>query len=302
MPVREQDPPPSYAKFRHHPNPPAASTFIPHSPDMNDAQLLRYSRHILLDEIGIDGQERLLASHALIIGAGGLGSPAAMFLAAAGVGRISIADHDRVELSNLQRQLAHDTSALGVNKAESAARRMRAMNPEVTVLPLAVRLTGEALMQAVAAADVVLDCSDNFATRYAINAACVALRRPLVSGSAVRFDGQVSVFDLRLPDAPCYACLFPAAGEAGELGCAEFGIFAPLVGVVGSLQAVEALKLLMGIGTSLNGRLLLISALEGSWREIRVRRDAHCTACASASAAAAATQASSATGARTELA
>lgn len=251
---------------------------------MNDEQLLRYSRHILLNEIGVEGQEQLLASHALVIGAGGLGSPAALYLAAAGVGRISIADHDRVELSNLQRQIAHDTHALRENKAESAARRMRALNPEVTILPMALRLEGEALRQAVAAADVVLDCSDNFATRYAVNAACVTLRRPLVSGAAVRFDGQVSVFDLRQPEAPCYACLFPAEGETGEMRCAEFGVFAPLVGVVGSLQALEALKLLMGIGLSLSGRLLLYSALEGGWREIQVKRDRHCAVCAEAAA------------------
>ena len=246
---------------------------------MDDQQLLRYSRHLLLNEIGITGQERLLCSHALIIGAGGLGSPAALYLAAAGVGRISIADHDRVDLTNLQRQIAHDTNGVGVNKARSAAARMQSMNPEVTVTPLEVRLEGDRLVEAVASADVVLDCSDNFATRYAVNAACVAHGRPLVSGSAVRFDGQVSVFDLRTANAPCYACLFPAEGETGEMRCAEFGVFAPLVGVVGSLQAAEALKLLMGIGQSLSGRLLLFSALDGGWREIRLKRDPHCTVC-----------------------
>lgn len=246
---------------------------------MDDQQLLRYSRHILLDEIGVEGQERLLGSHALVIGAGGLGSPTALYLAAAGVGRITLADHDCVDLTNLQRQIAHDMQAVGVNKALSAASRMQAMNPEVAVAPLAVRLEGDALVEAVAEADVVLDCSDNFATRYAVNAACVAQGRPLVSGSAVRFDGQVSVFDLRSAQAPCYACLFPAEGETGEMRCAEFGVFAPLVGVVGSLQAAEALKLLMGIGQSLSGRLLLFSALDGGWREIRLKRDPHCTVC-----------------------
>lgn len=246
---------------------------------VDDAQLLRYSRHILLNEIGVEGQARLLASHVLVIGAGGLGSPAALYLAAAGVGRITIADQDSVDLTNLQRQIAHDTNAVGVNKARSAASRMHAMNPEVAVSPLACRLEGDALVEAVAAADVVLDCSDNFATRYAVNAACVAQGRPLVSGSAVRFDGQVSVFDLRQPSAPCYACLFPVEAETGEMRCAEFGVFAPLVGVVGSLQAAEALKLLMGIGHSLSGRLLLYDALEGRWREIRIKRDTHCPVC-----------------------
>ncbi|MFN3593472.1 MAG: HesA/MoeB/ThiF family protein [Thiobacillaceae bacterium] len=246
---------------------------------MDDSQLLRYSRHILLDEIGIEGQARLLNAHALIIGAGGLGSPAALYLAAAGVGRITLADHDRVDLTNLQRQIAHDMASLGVNKARSAARRMQAMNPEVGVLPVETRLTGEALDAAVAQADVVLDCSDNFVTRYAANAACVAHRRPLISGAAVRFDGQVSVYDLRQTDAPCYACLFPAEAEAGEMRCAEFGVFAPLVGVVGSLQAAEALKLLIGTGQSLSGRLLLIDSLNAQWRTIRVRRDPHCAVC-----------------------
>jgi len=246
---------------------------------MDDSQLLRYSRHILLNEIGIEGQVRLLDAHALIVGAGGLGSPVALYLAASGVGRITLADHDVVDLSNLQRQIAHDMASLGVNKARSAAHRMQAMNPGVSVLPLEARLSGEALDTAVAQADVVLDCSDNFTTRYAVNAACVAHRRPLVSGAAVRFDGQVSVFDRRESDAPCYACLFPAEAQWGEMRCAEFGVFAPLVGVVGSLQAAEALKVLLGVGQSLNGRLLLIDSLAGQWRTIRIRRDPHCPVC-----------------------
>jgi molybdopterin/thiamine biosynthesis adenylyltransferase len=247
---------------------------------MHDYQLLRYSRHILLNEIGVEGQECLLASHALVIGAGGLGSPAALYLAAAGVGRITIADPDDVDLTNLQRQIAHDMNALGMNKARSAASRMQAMNPEVGVSPLTFRLEGDRLTEAVAAADVVLDCSDNFATRHAVNAACVAHAKPLVSGAAVRFDGQVSVFDLRQPHAPCYACLFPVEADTGEMRCAEFGVFAPLVGVVGSLQASEALKLLMGIGESLSGRLLLYDALHSQWRQIRLARDPHCPVCA----------------------
>ena len=246
---------------------------------MDDSQLLRFSRHILLDEIGIPGQERLLSAHALIVGAGGLGSPAALYLAAAGVGHITLADADCVDLTNLQRQIAHDITSVGENKAESAARRMRAMNPECVIEPLGERLEGERLADLVARADVVLDCSDNFATRHAINRACIARGKPLVSGAAVRFDGQISVFDLRDPGAPCYACLFPEAAGEAEMRCAEFGVFAPLVGVVGAMQAVEALKVLMGIGSSLSGRLLLYNALHGEWREIRLKRDPDCRAC-----------------------
>ena len=229
----------------------------PHA-SMDDQQLLRYSRHILLDEIGIEGQARLLAAHALIVGAGGLGSPTALYLAAAGVGRISLAE----------------------NKAASAARRMRAMNPDVRVEPLAERLAGTRLAQLVGQADVVLDCSDNFGPRHAINRACLQHRKPLVSGAAVRFDGQISVFDLRDANAPCYACLFPEHAEESEMRCAEFGVFAPLVGVVGALQAAEALKLLMGIGHSLNGRLLLYNALDAEWRAIKLKKDGQCAVCA----------------------
>ncbi|MCS6785692.1 MAG: molybdopterin-synthase adenylyltransferase MoeB [Thiobacillaceae bacterium] len=247
---------------------------------MNDQQLLRYSRHILLDELGVAGQERLLAAHALIVGAGGLGSAAALYLAAAGVGRISLADGDAVELTNLQRQIAHDMASLGENKARSAARRMQAMNPEVKVQVLPMRLEGEALRTAVAGADLVLDCSDNFATRHAVNAACVAHRRPLVSGAAVRFDGQVCVFDLRRVQAPCYACLFPPQVAEEEMRCAQFGVFAPLVGVIGALQAAEAIKLLTGAGASLSGRLLLYDALHAQCREVRLKRDPACPCCA----------------------
>ncbi|MEW5769268.1 MAG: molybdopterin-synthase adenylyltransferase MoeB [Pseudomonadota bacterium] len=246
---------------------------------MNDAQLLRYSRHILLDQIGIDGQERLLAAHVLVVGAGGLGSPVALYLAAAGVGRVTLADHDVVEMTNLQRQIAHDMQSLGVNKAVSAARRMRAMNPDVQVLALRERLAGEALDAAVAAADVVLDCCDNFATRQAVNRACARHRRPLVSGAAVRFDGQVAVFDLRREDAPCYACLFPENAEDVAMRCAEFGVFAPLVGVVGAMQASEALKLIIGAGESLSGRFLLFDALAAEWRAMRLKKDPACPVC-----------------------
>lgn len=246
---------------------------------MDDGQLLRYSRHLLLNEIGIAGQERLAGGHALIVGAGGLGSPVALYLAAAGVGHITLADHDAVDLTNLQRQIAHDMASLGENKAESAARRMAAMNPDIAVSALPDRLAGDELARRVAAADLVLDCSDNFATRHAVNRACVAHRRPLVSGAAVRFDGQVSAFDLRQGDAPCYACLFPENARDAEMRCAEFGVFAPLVGVVGALQAAEALKLLMGIGTSLSGRLLLYDALAADWRSIRLKKDPACPVC-----------------------
>ncbi|MFA5081866.1 MAG: molybdopterin-synthase adenylyltransferase MoeB [Hydrogenophilaceae bacterium] len=246
---------------------------------MDDSQLLRYSRHLLLDEIGIAGQERLAGSRVLIVGAGGLGSPVALYLAAAGVGRITLADNDEVDLTNLQRQIAHDMASIGENKAVSAARRMAAMNPEIAITPLPARLAGAELSARVAAADLVLDCCDNFATRHAVNRACVAQRKPLVSGAAVRFDGQVSVFDLRHDDAPCYACLFPENARDAEMRCAEFGVFTPLVGVVGAVQAAEALKLLMAIGTSLSGRLLLYNALAADWRSIRLKKDPGCPVC-----------------------
>lgn len=251
---------------------------------LSDASLLRYARHVLLDEIGIDGQQRLLAATALIIGAGGLGSPVALYLAASGIGRIVIADDDTVELSNLQRQIAHDHAQLGRNKAESAAARMRGMNPEIEVVALPRRLQGDELQRVVAEADVVIDCSDNFATRYAINAACVAAHMPLVSGAAVRFDGQISVFPNHellsgAPRPPCYACLFPEGGEDAEMRCAEFGVFAPLVGLIGSFQAAEALKLLLGVGTTLAGRLYLYNALDAEWRTVRIPHDPHCPVC-----------------------
>lgn len=246
---------------------------------MDDAQLLRYSRHILLDQIGIDGQQRLLDARALVVGAGGLGSPVALYLAAAGVGRITLADHDVVEMTNLQRQIAHDTGSLGVNKAESAARRMRAMNPDIQVVARQEKLAGAALEEAVAAADVVLDCSDNFPTRQAVNRACVRHRKPLVSGAAVRFDGQVAVFDLGRDDAPCYACLFPEDARDAEMRCAEFGVFAPLVGVIGAMQATEALKLIIGAGESLSGRFLLYDALAAEWRGMRLKKDPGCSVC-----------------------
>lgn len=247
---------------------------------MNDQQLLRYSRHILLNEIGVEGQAKLLAAHALVIGCGGLGSPIALYLAAAGVGHITLCDHDRVELSNLQRQIAHPSSTVGMNKAESAAQSARAINPLVQLTAVTQRVAGNLLQDLVANADVVLDASDNFATRYAINQACVAHSKPLVSGAAVRFDGQVSVFDLRSAHAPCYHCLFPESGESDEMRCAENGVFAPLVGIIGSTQAAEAIKLIVGCGTTLNGQLLLLNSLTMAWRSVRLKRDLQCAVCA----------------------
>ncbi|HMM83854.1 molybdopterin-synthase adenylyltransferase MoeB [Azohydromonas sp.] len=247
---------------------------------MNDDQLLRYSRHILLDEIGVEGQQRLLGAHALVIGAGGLGSPVALYLGTAGVGRITLVDDDRVDLTNLQRQIAHDLARVGTPKAQSAMRSIHAINPEVTVVPLVQRVDAAALASLARDADVVLDCTDNFATRHAVNAACVAHRRPLVSGAAIGFDGQISVYDTRDAAAPCYACLFPPEATYEEVRCATMGVFAPLVGIVGTVQAAEALKLLAGVGRSLAGRLQMIDVRTMEWTEIRVQRNPHCPVCA----------------------
>jgi len=246
---------------------------------LNDQQLLRYSRHILLDPLGIEGQERILGSHALIVGAGGLGSPAALYLASAGVGKITLVDGDSVDFTNLQRQILHTAERVGQAKVRSGQTALAAINPEVVVEAIAERVGDERLQSLVAAADVVLDCSDNFTTRHAINRACVQYRKPLVSGAAIRFDGQISVYDLRQPEAPCYHCLFPEGEEVGETRCAVMGVFAPLTGIVGSLQAAEALKLLAGIGEPLVGRLLLADVLSMQWRTIKFRRDAGCAVC-----------------------
>ena len=246
---------------------------------MNDDQLLRYSRHILLPEIGIEGQEKLLGARALVVGAGGLGSPAAMYLASGGVGHITLADGDSVDLTNLQRQILHTTAAVGRAKAYSGKDTLAQLNPEIEVTAVPERLEGETLARLIASVDVVLDCSDNFATRHAVNRACVEQRKPLVSGAAVRFDGQVSVFDLRQPDVPCYNCLFPEDTEAEETRCAVMGVFAPLTGVIGTLQAAEALKVLTGVGETLCGRLVLFDALKSEWRSIRLKRDPRCKVC-----------------------
>ena len=253
---------------------------------MDDQQLLRYSRHLLLDELGPDAQARFAAAHALVVGVGGLGNPAAQFLASAGIGTITLCDADNVDLTNLQRQLLFELWDVGRPKVEAAAARLAAINPEVHVVQARRRVGGQELAHLVAAADVVLDCTDNFATRHAINRACVAMRRPLVSGAALRFDGQLAVFDVRRPDAPCYHCLFGEGDDLEETRCATMGVFAPLVGIVGSTQAAEALKLVAGIGDSLAGRLLLIDALSMQWREVRVPRDPGCPVCATREVAA----------------
>jgi molybdopterin/thiamine biosynthesis adenylyltransferase len=246
---------------------------------MNDEQLLRYSRHILLPQIGVEGQQRILAARVLVIGAGGLGSPAAYYLASAGIGTIVLADGDTVDLTNLQRQILHHTGSIGQAKAESGRSTLARINPECKVIPLLERLEGARLEEEVAAADVVLDCSDNFATRHAVNRACVKFARPLVSGAAIRFDGQIAVFDSRQPDAPCYNCLFPEGQEVEEVRCAVMGVFAPLTGIIGTVQAAEALKLIIGCGESLAGRLLLLDGLAMEWRQIALPRDPGCAVC-----------------------
>ena len=246
---------------------------------MNDEQLLRYSRHILLPEIGVEGQERLRASRVLVIGAGGLGCPAALYLAASGVGRLTIADSDSVDLTNLQRQILYRQDSVGARKVDAARAALSAANPEVEIVPLAQRLAGEALDAQVADADVVLDCSDNFATRHAVNRACVRHARPLVSGAAIRFDGQIAVFDLRQSAAPCYACLFPEEGEVEDVQCAVMGVFAPLTGTIGALQAAEAIKLIAGAGVPLAARLLMLDAASAEFRSVQLSRDPGCLVC-----------------------
>ncbi|WP_374430559.1 HesA/MoeB/ThiF family protein [Ideonella dechloratans] len=249
---------------------------------MTDDDLLRYSRHILLDDIGIEGQDQLLAAHALVIGAGGLGSPVALYLGSAGVGRITLVDPDTVDLTNLQRQIAHSQDRIGQPKVASAAAAVHALNPGAQLDTLVQRADATLLDRWVPQADVVLDCSDNFATRQLVNAACVRHRRPLVSGAAIGFDGQVSVYDCRQPDAPCYACLFPPDAPPEEVRCATMGVFAPLVGIIGATQAAEALKLLAGVGTSLAGRLQMLDARRMRWDEIRIPRQPACPVCGAA--------------------
>ncbi len=246
---------------------------------MNDDDLLRYSRQIMLEQIDIAGQERLLASRVLVVGAGGLGSPVALYLAAAGVGHLSLADADRVDLSNLQRQIAHGHADIGRNKAESAAQAVLALNPGCTVTILPDHLDGTAMAAAVGAVDLVLDCTDRFSSRYAINAACRMAGVPLVSGAAIRFSGQLAVFDPRDAESPCYACLYPPDDSGDEaLSCAQNGVVAPLVGLIGAFQALEAIKLLSGAGTPHRG-LSTFDGLTGQWRHFRLPRDPACPVC-----------------------
>lgn len=246
---------------------------------MNDNQLLRYSRHILLPQIGYEGQDKLVNSHALIVGAGGLGSPVALYLAAGGVGQLSICDFDTVDLTNLQRQIIHTTQSVGINKALSAQQTLQSLNPEITINTICEKSSEPVFEQLITTADVVIDCSDNFATRYTLNRLCVKLRKPLVSGAAIGFEGQVTVFDLRNDTSPCYHCLFPDVGTDQEIRCTENGVFAPLVGIIGTTQAAEAIKLLMGLGESLQGRLLLLDVLTMEWRNIKLHRDVDCKVC-----------------------
>jgi len=246
---------------------------------VNDEQLLRYSRHILLDELGIEGQQQLLHSHVLIVGAGGLGSPAAMYLAASGVGHITLADDDVVDLTNLQRQIAHTTHRVGHDKVDSAQQALHALNPQVNVTALAKRLDSVLLDAIVPTTQVVLDCCDNFETRQAINAACVKHRVPLVSGAAIRMDGQLAVYDPRNAQSPCYACVFPPDTPPPEIRCSTMGVLAPLVGVIGSLQALEAVKILSGMKSEFFGKLQMLDARNLSWSEISVRRQHDCPVC-----------------------
>jgi molybdopterin-synthase adenylyltransferase len=247
---------------------------------MTDDELLRYSRHILLNEIGVDGQEKISHGRVLVVGLGGLGSPVALYLASAGVGHMTLVDHDTVDLTNLQRQVAHTMAQLGRSKVLSAQAAILAINPHVDVSPLPVKADAELLQRLIPGVDLVLDCSDNFATRHAINAACVAHGKPLVSGAAIRFDGQISVYDPRDTSSPCYACVFPPDASVGETRCATMGVFAPLVGIIGTMQAAEALKLLSGAGQSLAGRLLMLDGRHMAFTEMRVPRDPKCPVCA----------------------
>lgn len=246
---------------------------------MTDDQLLRYSRHLLLDEVGVEGQEKILQSHALVIGVGGLGSPVVLYLATAGVGRITLVDDDVVDITNLQRQIAHNMADIGEFKAKSAMNKVATINQDVQVIPVLERADAALLDSLVAKADVVIDCCDNFATRHNINAACFKHKKPLVSGAAIRFDGQITVFDSRSEHSPCYACIFPPDASLEETRCATMGVFAPLVGIIGSMQAVEALKLISGVGTSLAGRLQMLDGRDMSLNEVRLKRDASCKVC-----------------------
>ncbi|MBV1914689.1 MAG: molybdopterin-synthase adenylyltransferase MoeB [Pseudomonadales bacterium] len=245
----------------------------------DDQQLLRYSRQIMLPEIDIEGQQKLLDASVLIVGLGGLGSPAAMYLATSGVGHLILADDDQVELSNLQRQIIHNDKSIGQTKVESATGTLRALNPDIRISGLSCRLEGETLREQVALADIVVDASDNFTTRFAINRACIESKTPLVSGAAIRMDGQISVFDSRNPDSPCYHCLYKDTGDE-NLSCSESGVLAPMVGIIGSIQALEVIKLITGLGQPLTGRLLVLDGRTMGWRELRLPKDPQCAHCA----------------------
>ena len=246
---------------------------------MNDQDLLRYSRHILLDDIGIEGQEKILAAHAIVIGAGGLGSSAAPYLAAAGVGKITLIDHDTVDLTNLQRQIMHNQHSVGQAKVQSGKKMLEELNPEIKVVALQEKATAELLDQLLPTATVVLDCSDNFTTRHMVNAACVKHQVPLVSGAAIKFDGQVTVIDPRQANTPCYACLFPADQEFNEVQCSTMGVFSPLVGIIGSIQAAQALQVIMQIGDPLVGKLLLWDARSSQVDQITLHQRDDCPVC-----------------------
>jgi len=245
---------------------------------MNDQQLLRYSRQIMLDDIDIEGQEKLLAACVLIVGVGGLGSPVAMYLSAAGVGHLILADFDTVDLSNLQRQIAHTTDRIGLTKVESAAQTLRALNPDIKITGLAQALDADSLASYIAQVNVVVDCCDNFATRFAINAACVEAKTPLVSGAAIRLEGQITVFDNRDSNSPCYRCLYDEDSEENTT-CAANGVLSPLVGIIGSMQALEAIKLICGFGKTLAGKLAVFDGRYSQWRELRLPKDKNCPVC-----------------------
>ena len=247
--------------------------------DMDDQQLLRYSRHILLPDIEYQGQEKLLKSHILIVGAGGLGSPITIYCAAAGIGKITICDFDNVDLTNLQRQIIHDTQSVGLNKASSAKQFVDSLNPDVEVIAVTEKQTEKSMKEIAKNVDVIIDGSDNFATRYAINRIAVELKKPLVSGAAVGFEGQVSVFDMRHDTSPCYHCLFPDTGDRNETRCADNGVFSGTVGMIGTAQAAEVMKLILGIGQSLEGRLLLLDVKSMQWKNINLKKDLACPVC-----------------------
>ena len=246
---------------------------------MNDQDLLRYSRHILLDDIGIEGQEKILAAHAIVIGAGGLGSAAAPYLAAAGIGKITLIDHDTVDLTNLQRQIMHNQNSVGQAKVQSGKAMLLNLNPHVQINAIQEKATAELLEQLLPSASVVLDCSDNFTTRHMVNAACVKHKVPLVSGAAIKFDGQVTVIDTRQTGTPCYACLFPADQEFNEVQCSTMGVFSPLVGIIGSIQAAQALQVIMQIGEPLVGKLLLWDARSSQVDQIALHQRDDCPTC-----------------------